>query len=135
RRAEEHEQTIVVVTHTLNTIDACHEVAFIENSKDRAIGLPSDLLSRLEQCSSISEPVIPDFYRWADVFEHFQTVEERREGLTSPTSEELQEPNEPSRRPPPTPFRRQVSLLLRRYAQMRRNDSKVLLLTAALGLI
>jgi ABC-type multidrug transport system ATPase subunit len=65
--------TVLVITHTLNTIDVCDEVLFIENGHLRADGATQDVLSNLEKQIPNAQPDEPAFYRWARVFASFRT--------------------------------------------------------------
>ena len=78
-----HKQTIVIVTHTLNTVDHenCDNVIFVENRIVRRQAAPRDILSILESEMPAEHRPRPgnepkDFYRWAEIFEHYKKRDE-----------------------------------------------------------
>lgn len=78
--AHDRQQTILVITHTFNTIDVCDEVIFIANSHLCASGERERVLATLERESQASKSKASDFYRWAQVFADNETDEQRRDG-------------------------------------------------------
>jgi ABC-type multidrug transport system ATPase subunit/uncharacterized membrane protein len=135
-------QTILVITHTLNTIDVCDEIIFIENSQLGAAGDREAMLADLEQRVAVerdvaSEPLGEErssFYRWAHVFKHFQTREELRKtcarfpisiGNTQAHTIRVVET---------TPWQHQLRYLLRRYTRVRIGDIRSLALTLGAGI-
>lgn len=134
RRAKQQNQTVVLVTHTLNTIGECDQVIFVENAEIRAEGHPSTVLPQLEHGGQIQTEG-SDFYRWADVFEHYKTDEAQRSRKKfdlAPAAPfvEFERPSYSSRS-----FWHQLVILLQRYFRIRLNEPLVLGLTLALGLI
>jgi len=103
--ARDHGQTILVITHTLNTIHFCGDAIFLENARKRATGTPLEVLEALEKGISQTQPdtssgcdvsiakVRPEkevahaqsdtsvFSRWAKVFGKFKTDEDKTQGL------------------------------------------------------
>ena len=100
--AHNHGQTILVITHTLNTIHFCDEVIFLENGRKRAAGTHVEVLEALERgdietqsdtgsaCDVSVAEVAPEtdigqtqshkplFSRWARVFGKYKTDEDKR---------------------------------------------------------
>lgn len=135
QRAKQQNQTVVLVTHTLNTIGECDHVIFIENAEIRATGEPGAVLPQLEREGKIKAEG-SDFYRWAEVFEHYQTDE----ALRTAKQVEIVPASVPAFAQPHTSsalgsFWHQLGVLLQRYFQIRLNEPLVLILTLALGLI
>lgn len=134
-RAHQNHQTLLLVTHTLNTIRECDQILFIENSTLHAIGDPYTILRQLEDRRNQGSAEQSDFYRWANVFDHYKTDEEKRE------REKIELPTGPVltsaevRSEPPVSQWRQFSVLFRRYFRVRLNEWHVLVTTLALGFI
>jgi len=125
--AHKHHKTILVITHTLNTIDLCDSVIFIENSRIRAMGVPQDVLEQLEKSEEII--VSPEenaslFRRWAQVFEKTKTREEdrRRYSDSSLQKHERKKGRTHYRYAVTTPWMQQFRLLLSRYMKTRLGD-------------
>lgn len=79
--AHEYGKTILLITHTLNTLNLCDEVIYIENGQLREIGKPQDVLASLEadfHVPSGKNSLDSSFYRWAVVFEKTITKPEKR---------------------------------------------------------
>lgn len=118
--AHEHDQTILVITHTLNTIDVCDDVLFIENSKLRETGDPLDVLTALEAELHVPSTEQALFYRWAAVFERFKTDDEGRQwcdGRRQATGHSSRTGN--SHRLETAPWSYQFRRLLGRYTKIR----------------
>lgn len=127
-------QTILVITHTLNTIDVCDEVIFIENAQLRSAGKREVLLETLE--GELPDPNRGNslFYRWAAIFDHYKTDDSKRKACSDlpRKSGNFRKPA-PLRPPLTTPWRYQLRCLLARYMQIRRGDRWSLLLTLMAG--
>jgi ABC-type multidrug transport system ATPase subunit len=75
--AHRNHKTVLVITHTLNTLDLFDEVLFIENSKLRAQGNPEKVLTVLENEYALQNNAgtpASMFARWAQVFEKTKTM-------------------------------------------------------------
>jgi ABC-type multidrug transport system ATPase subunit len=81
RYAHENNKTVLVITHTLNTVDICDDVIFIANSRLRAQGEPPEVLEKLEGSVSLAQTGLrrSEFERWAHVFQENKTDPERRQ--------------------------------------------------------
>lgn len=142
-RAHRHNQTILVVTHTLNTVGECDQVIFVENATIKAIGNPTTVLENLKQDLGEERQHLSPYYGWSAVFDHFKTDDQRREKLVEEKTQQQVNvlpvtSNTPTTQPTPvtaTPFWKQLALLLRRYFLIRANERGVLILTLALGFI
>ena len=87
-------KTVVVVTHTLSTLDKCHEVLFVANGRTQGPQPPDQLLQLLESKIG-STNRRSDFNRWADVFEKNATADDFEK---NPTVDQLN--LKPKRSPP-----------------------------------
>ncbi|MCG3770107.1 MAG: ABC transporter ATP-binding/permease protein [Nitrosomonadaceae bacterium] len=134
-RAHRAKQTILVITHTLNTIGECDRIIFIENAHLRVVASPENALAQLE--AEIPQPELEasDFYRWAAVFEHFKLNEESRRRQHTRSSTEIAAASQDMIEPRRIPTWYQLRLLVQRYFRLRLADWRVLLLTLSLGLI
>lgn len=139
--AHKQGQTILVITHTLNTIDACDDVIFIENSRLREFGRRQEVLAALEKDalavapeeSLASASASSEFYRWATVFKAFKTKNEHQK-----CTQMQQVPIRPSEAStthplPQTQWFHQLRCLMRRYLSVRRGDRWSLLGTLLAG--
>lgn len=116
--------TILLITHTLDSLDRCNQVIFIENSLLRQNGTPQEVFERMEQ-AVIAEghPVDTrknDFERWAVIFDVFKTGERAQRDRKPPPP--TQYPPAPPRHVPYDSFSRQLGILFSRYFLMRYND-------------
>ncbi len=139
--AHEKGQTILVITHTLNTIDACDDVIFIENSRLREFGRRQEVLAALEKDALAVAPeetvasasASSEFYRWATVFKAFKTKNEHQKCTQMqhvpirPSEASMTHPL------PQTPWFHQLRCLMRRYLSVRRGDIWSLLGTLLAG--
>jgi len=79
RYAHTNRKTVLVITHTLNTIEFCDDVIFIENASLGASGEWQPVLAALEtKMSGQAHPADSPFLRWARVFDHYKTEPSRR---------------------------------------------------------
>jgi len=88
RYAHDEQKTVLVITHTLNTIGFCDDVIFIENSGLGASGEWQSALAILE--TRMSEQPRPNdsiFRRWARVFEHYKTDPDHRRACPEGTDD------------------------------------------------
>jgi len=130
--AHAHHKTVLVITHTLNTIDVCDEVIFIENSQKRAEGQQQELLETLERDLYEVDSQDTLFYRWAKVFEEFKTrPREADSGRRAISSPRRQRPAHQSTTAPSWTY--QLRLLLSRYMRVRLGDSWSLIGTLLAG--
>ena len=125
---------IVVITHTLNTIDECDETIFIENGQLRAVGTTQSVLSQLEKSLQPSRTEIPLFQRWARVFAEYHTREETRIRCSAAPRTLLTKTPSREHLYSVAPWRYQVRTLLSRYMKTRLADSWSFVLTLASGL-
>lgn len=132
--AHQDQRTVVLVTHTLASIHVCDRVVFVENSRVRVVDTPTRILPKLESSIPGAAQDIPDFDRWANVFDYFKTrPRETTEGSARET-EHLQTIAWQLERPSPVvPFWHQLLLMTRRYGRMRLNDRRSFLITLLLG--
>lgn len=127
-------QTILVITHTLNTIDVCDEVIFIENAQLRAAGKREEVLATLESELANRRQESSLFYRWAAVFDHYKTDDSKRKGCHDLPRKSGQAPTAAPARPPvAAPWHYQLRCLLQRYTQIRWADRWSLILTLLAG--
>lgn len=127
-------KTILIISHTLNTINECDRIVFVENSTAKPAESPQTVLAIMETQidASTTDRNRLGFERWAHVFEHFKT---RSRSKASEIPSHLPSTPTPKRAPPDVPLGHQFRLLLRRYARIRLNDLLVFLFTLAFGLI
>lgn len=132
--AHRNGQTILVITHTLNTIDVCDEVIFIENSRLGAAGEREEVLRTLEKAIDRAEPNHSYFYRWAQIFEHYKTRDDR-EDCSPQTRRQNTENSTPNiRSAQSAPWFEQLRCLLSRYLKIRLGDKWSLAGTLLIGL-
>lgn len=110
---------VLVVTHTLNTINICDEVIFIAQSKLLAQGSPEMVLDQLERRNGVTTPDASWFERWAKIFKDYPTRAKKdkcktliRKEVTSVTRRQL----------PVILWRKQLYYLLLRYTRIRFGD-------------
>lgn len=130
--AHNNGQTILVITHTLNTIDVCDEVIFIENSRLKAAGEREAVLESLEAEIEAVDTKAGDFYRWAEVFEQNKTREDRlpcQEGRAPERSEISSQAVEIVQ----VSWSHQLRHLLSRYMRVRLGDRWSLIGTLLAG--
>lgn len=119
--------TILLVTHTLSTLDRCDEVIFIENSCLTDYGSENAVFARLEQEAANVvglESILQSpsrFEHWAEIFEVFKTEEERANRDRVPPAPQKY-PKASRRARPQDSFWRQFRILSTRYFLMRYND-------------
>jgi ABC-type multidrug transport system ATPase subunit len=120
--------TILLITHTLSTIDRCDQVVFIENSKLAVEGSEEKVLSFLEsgllaECGSQAATSTENrFGRWAAVFDCYRTREERSQRLETKPDTPKPYTRSPNRTLPKDSFWRQFRILSNRYFLLRLND-------------
>ncbi|MBC8263030.1 MAG: ATP-binding cassette domain-containing protein [Anaerolineales bacterium] len=129
-------QTILVITHTLNTIDVCHEVIFLENARLQAAGDRDRALEELEsKIADQTQSHASSFYRWARVFEHYETDEKKRESCSEvSTIRGGASMSRPRRQPASAPWPYQLRCLLSRYVKVQLGDKWSLIGTLLAGL-
>lgn len=120
--------TIVLITHTLESLDRCDKVAFIANSCLLAAGSPEEVFERLR--ADIPTANIPTesvdthrFEYWAEIFDTHktnETIAQRREHKPPSTVPEYSKA--PIRGLQPDTFWRQFRILVSRYFALRSND-------------
>lgn len=139
--AHNNGQTILVITHTLNTIDVCDEVIFIENSLVTAAGEHDKVLATLENEIAQTEGNLSPFYRWAQIFEHYKTRNERLDCSHLPQASTAGDGSVPELSAAIQPsavqmgnWWHQLRHLLRRYMKVRLGDRWSLIGTLLAGL-
>ena len=135
-------QTILVITHTLNTVHFCDNVIFLENARKRGGRPPLELLADLEQQAGSAQPgtgsdsavdpagtasedrMSPSvFERWVNVFKEYKTDEEERENCSRRRSDRRSKRDaSSSHQTNPTPWSHQLRFLLGRYVRVRLGD-------------
>lgn len=132
--ARRNGQTILVITHTLNTIDVCDEVIFIENSRLRAAGAREEVLQTLEKDWNTAEANPSYFYRWAQIFDHYKTRNERETCIEDAKTSETVSRNSQSHPATDVLWFSQLRYLLSRYLKIRLGDKWSLAGTLLIGL-
>lgn len=122
--AHDNHKTILVITHTLNTIDLCDEVIFIENSRLRACGKPQQVLDALEnELGLLDDESRSPFFRWAQIFEKTKTRPEiRRSYHRTRNISSLKRARVPARSAVATSWLFQFICLFKRYTYTRLGD-------------
>lgn len=128
--------TVLLVTHTLESLGYCDEAIFVANGKALepipTAGILSDLEARLPAGKQGDSNNL--FDRWAHIFDEFKTNEERRPYETPPPTKPSSNQPEPRETTAP-PFFHQLGVLLTRYFLIRSNDFKSLFVLLFLGFI
>jgi ABC-type multidrug transport system ATPase subunit len=135
--AHEQRKTILVITHTLNTIGFCDEVIFIENSRLHALGEPERVLEQLEtELGLKSNPVSFErpFIRWARVFEETRTQPEIRRDYVKNRRPGASRGRVSTRMSVATSWLAQFRYLISRYMRVRLGDRRNLIVTLLAGL-
>ena len=120
--------TILLITHTLSTIDRCDQVIFVENSKLIIEGSEKRVFQFLESSlpAECGPDAIPDteiqFERWAAIFDCYRTREERSQRQSTSPPPARTYPASIHRSLPPDSFWRQFRILSSRYFLLRLND-------------
>jgi ABC-type multidrug transport system ATPase subunit len=119
--------TILLITHTLETLNRCDQVIFIANSRKEAEGTPSDIYHDLQQRLVTANysplPQTPDaFEHWASIFEHYKTGDNASRRDVAPLPKEEDHPPARERQRTSDSFFRQFTILTSRYYLMRFND-------------
>lgn len=119
--------TILIITHTLQSLDRCDRVAFIANSRLIAYGSVTSVYEQLKaEVPLFKRPANPDaapFEHWASIFDHHQTNEEvaqRRTRVPAQTDKtySVAQP----RKCKEDNTLRQFQILFKRYFLLRFND-------------
>jgi ABC transport system ATP-binding/permease protein len=124
--AHENHKTILLITHTLNTLELCDDVIYIENGELRNFGKHKEVLEQLESDLKISintNPPESTFIRWARVFEKTITKPEKRKIYKSSKKRRTDNPTIP----PPQESKKSIWLyqfwvLLKRHLHVRWGD-------------
>lgn len=123
--AHDSSKTVLLITHTLNTIELCDEVFYIENGQLRASGKPQEVLSLLEtdlQLMVNTTSAKSMFFRWAQVFERTKTNPEKRRNYKR-DSRLKQSRGESSTQPiMKAPWLFQLYYLINRHLRVRLGD-------------
>jgi hypothetical protein len=115
--------TVLVITHTLNTIDVCDEVLFIENARLRETGKRQEVLNALEADIDDQPLQKTSFYQWANIFQHFQTDDEKRKKCTLRIGIQRSSPKSLHFKSRSTQWFIQFRCLLQRYLHIRLGDT------------
>lgn len=118
--------TILLITHTLESLDRCSSIVFIANSKLLKDGEPDEVFQWLEHNISTEHgATIPDssnpFEHWAEIFEVHKTGEAGRRKPVDPKPLTTPVLNIRRQKPQST-FSHQFRILLSRYFLSRYND-------------
>jgi len=119
--------TILLVTHTLSTLDRCDEVVFIENSHLTDYGPEEEVFGNLEREVAALEgaAAIPQspkrFEHWAHIFDVLKTDEARSNRDRQPPPP-VAHAKAPRRKRAPDSFLRQFKIVASRYFLMRYNE-------------
>lgn len=113
RRAREEGQAILIVTHTLQSLNFCQRIIYLANGRVRAVGDYEQVLDQLEDELGVEDLVIPawedsnqlvagsasadDASRWAEIYRKSKVFDEEPLGET------------PEKTPPPRQARFSVS--------------------------
>jgi ABC-type multidrug transport system ATPase subunit len=125
--------TILLITHTLETLDRCDQVVFVENSRLVADGDIEQVFESMREkalefaAQSDEEYVIPTerdnrFEHWAFVFDAFKTDEARAERKIRKPPAYQPHTQAKQRYLAPDSFWRQFKIVLNRYFMLRIND-------------
>jgi ABC-type multidrug transport system ATPase subunit len=163
-QAHNNHQAIVVVTHTLNTLYLCDKVLFVENRRLLYCATSANAINEtLEYIPVPTRDEIlkrtDNFNKWVAIFENFRTKGNNKKWweifkisnyyMVQNDNEQQQSTDyfkkasrqssitTPNKRPetPPVRFAHQLKQLLSRYALIRLNDWRVLLITLAMGFV
>ncbi|MCS6871837.1 MAG: ATP-binding cassette domain-containing protein [Anaerolineae bacterium] len=117
--------TILIITHTLESLDRCSHVVFIANAKLLASGTPEQVLEALYQSLPLDARPARDanaFEIWAAIFDYYKTVETTKDVQVKPVS--LPPIASVRRERQLDNFSRQFRILFSRYFLARYNDLK-----------
>lgn len=116
--------TVLLITHTLESLDRCDKVAFVANSRLQAYGRPEEVFQQLtqEMPPELRKTNNSRFEQWAAIFEQHNTneaVAKRTENVPPP---HVQHPVAPKRPAYQDRFWRQFRIQFSRYYTLRFND-------------
>jgi ABC transport system ATP-binding/permease protein len=133
--AHNHHKTILVITHTLNTIDLCDKVIYIENGFLRENGNPKQVLEALEARidASVETSSKSPFVRWANIFEKTKTNPEQRRDCSKSKSKKSTIHSKNEIALSTTSWVQQFRFLFSRYMQIRLGDKGSLIGTLLAG--
>ncbi len=118
--------TVLLITHTLETLDRCDQVVFIANSKLLTEGSADAVFQWLEDDLSkrgLAPATSSDkFEHWATIFDEHKTDEKRAERRTIPLPALKEHPQAARREVRNDSFWRQFGILSSRYFLGRYND-------------
>jgi ABC-type multidrug transport system ATPase subunit len=121
--------TILLITHTLESLDRCDQVVFIANSRLKAEGNPTVIFNQLEgevRADPARGRKLPadanQFERWAAIFDYHETNEAIAQRTTKKAPLASTHPLAPRREILPDTFWRQFKILSSRYFLGRYND-------------
>ena len=123
--AHKRNKTVLLITHTLNTIELCDEVVYIENGQLRASGEPQDVLAFLEKDMQLTANTISAntvFFRWAQVFERTKTNPEKRKDYKRISKLNRTKAVSPTQLIVKTPWLLQLYYLMSRHLRVRMGD-------------
>lgn len=137
RYAHTNRKTVLVITHTLNTIEFCDDVIFIENARLSAAGEWQPVLATLEGGMGVApRPDDSPFQRWARIFDHYKTEPSRRRACAGAMDKSAAgSPSvAPVAAPPLATWSHQLLTLIGRYTRTRLGDRWSLAGTLLAGL-
>ncbi len=122
--------TILLITHTLESIDRCDKVAFIANSQLLTYDKPEAVFLELVNALPQSErqrlqhidPMTTPFEYWAQIFDQHQTNDTVAKRLTAAPTTSNDYPVASERPVAQDSFWRQLGILFSRYFTLRLND-------------
>jgi len=136
--AHRQQKTVLIITHTLNMLELCDQVLFIENSELRAQGRPDEVLAQLaarfDLASAQPGPVPTTFYLWAQIFDHTRTRPADRRDYVREARPASRAATTVGNQPRPVgTWWHQFGWLFRRYMRLRLNDRLGLVATLLAG--
>ncbi|MBP1464462.1 ATP-binding cassette domain-containing protein [Candidatus Chloroploca sp. M-50] len=147
KRANEQCQTIIVITHTLNTLRYCDRIIFLENGHiaKGGVGWPNLVQDNLWRQARDINPTIPDetdvFKRWVYIFNEFASRTDKQQDIVEAAQQEWSKRAPaltlpPSSRTPPRPrWWAQLRILFQRYIRIQYANGLATSLKLMLGLI
>lgn len=136
--AHQYGKTILLITHTLNTLELCDDVIYIENGQIRKFGRPQEVLEALETDLQILVNIHPSpstFVRWVQVFEKTITKPEKRRIYNRLASQNTSRRGKSSLRSPTNSvWLHQFFILLKRHIRVQWGDKRAFFGTIFAGL-
>jgi ABC-type multidrug transport system ATPase subunit len=131
--------TILIITHTLETLNRCDQVIFIANSRKEVDGATDQVFQHLREQTVKAGKLPPEqseqFEQWAAIFDFHKTLDNvaRRDRVAAPPRTD-HKPSPPRDRSPDS-FWRQFKLLTSRYHLSRFNDVSGIFVMLMIGFL